>query len=65
MSFSSRWARAWDDHEVVNLAVARPALSDAEENPDEVVVLDDQTEAVIRKLEAQHGHLRHAYYAAT
>ena len=60
MNFSSRWARAWDDHEVVNLAVGRLALSDAEENPDEVVVLDHKTEAVIRELKAQHGYLRHA-----
>src|SRR3977135_892754 len=36
-SFSSRWARAWDGHEVGDLAVGRLALHYAEENPDEVV----------------------------
>ncbi|WP_352529872.1 MULTISPECIES: hypothetical protein [unclassified Mesorhizobium] len=36
-SFSSRWARAWGGHEVVDLAVGRLALHYAEENPDEVV----------------------------
>ena len=47
-------ARAWDGHEVVDLAVGRLALHYAEENPDEVVAaLDDKTEAVIRGLEAQ------------
>src|SRR5260221_10663337 len=49
-SFSSPWARAWDGHEVVDLAVGRLALHYAEENPDEVVAaLDDKTEAVIRE----------------
>jgi len=53
-SFSSPWARAWDGHEVVDLAVGRLALHYAEENPDEVVAaLDNKTEAVIRELEAQ------------
>jgi hypothetical protein len=53
--------RAWEGHEVVDLAVGRLALYYTEENPDEVVVvLDDMTEAVIRELETQHGHLRHA-----
>jgi hypothetical protein len=33
---SSRWARARDGHEVVDLAVGRLALHYAEENPDEV-----------------------------
>ena len=48
-SFSSPLARAWDGHEVVDLAVGRLALHDAEENPDEVVAaLDDKTEAVIQ-----------------
>jgi hypothetical protein len=48
-SFSSPWARAWDGHEVVDLAVGRLALHYAEENPDEVLAaLDDKTEAVIR-----------------
>jgi hypothetical protein len=37
-SFSSRWARAWDDHEVVDLAVGCMALHYAEENPDAVAV---------------------------
>jgi hypothetical protein len=47
-SFSAPWARAWDGHEVVDLAVGRLALHYAEENPDEVVAaLDDKTEAVI------------------
>src|SRR5258705_9273800 len=36
-SFSSPWARAWDGHEVVDLAAGRLALHYAEENPDEVV----------------------------
>jgi len=54
-SFSSPWARAWDAHEVVDLAVGRLALHYAEENPDDVIAaLDDKTEAVIRELEAQH-----------
>jgi hypothetical protein len=54
-SFSPPWARAWDGHEVVDLAVGRLALHCAEENPDEVLAaLDDKTEAVIRELEAQH-----------
>jgi hypothetical protein len=58
-SFSSPWARAWDGHEVVDLAVGRLALHYAEENPDEVVAaLDDKTEAVIRELEAQHREAR-------
>ena len=58
-SFSSPWARAWDGHEVVDLAVGRLALHYAEENPDEVVAaLDDKTEAVIRELEAQHKEAR-------
>jgi hypothetical protein len=53
-SFSSPWARAWDGHEVVDLAVGRLALHYAEENPDEVLAaLDDKTEAVIRELEAR------------
>ena len=48
-------ARAWDGHEVVDLAVGRLALHYAEENPDEVVAaLDDKTEAVIRDFEARH-----------
>src|SRR5260370_825818 len=52
-SFSSPWARVWDGHEVVDLAVGRLALHYAEENPDEVLAaLDDKTEAVIRELEA-------------
>jgi dihydrofolate reductase len=47
------WARAWDGHEVVDLAVGRLALHYQEENPDEVVAaLDDKTKAVIRELEA-------------
>ena len=46
-SFSSPWARAWDGHEVVDLAVGRLALHYAEENRDEVVAaLDDKAEAV-------------------
>ena len=58
-SFSSPWARAWDGHEVGDLAVGRLALHYAEENPDEVVAaLDDKTEAVIRELEAQHKEVR-------
>jgi len=36
-SFSSPWARAWDGHEVVDLAVGRLALHHADENPDEVL----------------------------
>jgi hypothetical protein len=56
---SSPWARAWDGHEVVDLAVGRLALHDAEEDPDEVgAALDDKTEAVIRELEAQHKEAR-------
>ena len=40
-----------DGHEVVDLAVGRLALHDAE-NPDEVIAaLDDKTEAVIREPE--------------
>jgi hypothetical protein len=35
-SFSSPWARAWDGHEVVDLAAGRLALHHAEENTDEV-----------------------------
>jgi hypothetical protein len=35
-SSSSPWARAWDAHEVVDLAVGRLALHYAEENPDKV-----------------------------
>jgi hypothetical protein len=47
MSFSSRWARAWEGDEVVDLAVGRLVLHYAEENRDEVVTaLDDKTEAV-------------------
>ena len=43
-SFSSPWARAWDGHEVVDLAADRLALHYAEENPDEVgAALDDKT----------------------
>jgi hypothetical protein len=58
-SFSTPWARAWDGHEVVDLAVGRLALHYAEENPDEVLAaLDDKTEAVIRELEAQHKETR-------
>ena len=54
-SLSSPWVRAWDGHEVVDLAVGRLALHYVEENPDEVLAaLDDKTEAVIRELEAQH-----------
>jgi predicted RNA methylase len=46
-SFSSPWARAWDGHEVIDLAVGRLALHYAQENPNEVVAaLDDKTEAV-------------------
>jgi hypothetical protein len=53
-SFSPPWARAWDGHEVVDLAVGRLALRYAEENPDEVLAaLDDKTEAVIRELSIQ------------
>jgi hypothetical protein len=45
-SFSSPWARAWDGHEVVDLAVGGLALHNAEENPDEVLAaLDDKTAA--------------------
>jgi len=45
-NFSSPRARAWDGHEVVDLAVGRLAPHYAEENPDEVVAgLDDETEA--------------------
>jgi hypothetical protein len=52
---SSPWARAWDGHEVVDLAVGRLAPHYAEENPDEVLAaLDDKTEAVTRELEALH-----------
>ena len=55
----SPWARAWDGHEVVDLAVGRLAFHYAEENPDEVVAaLDDKTEAVIRELDAQHKKAR-------
>ena len=36
-SFSSHWARAWDGHEVVDLAVGRLALHYVQENPDDVV----------------------------
>ena len=44
-SYSSPWVRAWDGHEVVDLAVGRVALHYAEENPDEVLAaLDDKTE---------------------
>ena len=58
-SFSSPWARAWDGHEVVDLAVGRLALHYAEEKPDEVVAaLDDKTEALLRELEAQHKEAR-------
>src|SRR4029434_9621704 len=58
-SFSSPWARAWDGHEVVDLAVGRLALHYAEENPDEVLAaLDDKTEAVCRELEARHKEAR-------
>src|SRR5260221_6542632 len=58
-SFSSPWARAWDGHEVVDLAVGRLVLHYAEENSDEVVAaLDDETEAVIRELEAHHKEAR-------
>ena len=39
--------RAWDGHEVADLAVGSLALHYAEENPDEVVAApDDKTEAV-------------------
>jgi hypothetical protein len=41
-SLSSPWARAWDGHEVVDLAVGRLALHYAEENPDEVVAALDE-----------------------
>jgi hypothetical protein len=59
MSFSSLWARARDGHEVVDRAVGRLALHDAEENPVEVVAaLDEKTEAVIRELEAQYKEER-------
>ena len=52
----SPWARAWDGHEVIDLAVGRLVLHYAVENPNEVVAaLDDKTEAVIRELEAQHN----------
>src|SRR4029434_10418519 len=45
-SFSSPWARAWDGHEVVDLAVGRLALPYAEENPDEVLTaLAEQLES--------------------
>jgi hypothetical protein len=58
-SCSSPWARAWDGHEVVDLAVGRLALHYAEESPVEVVAaLDDKTEAVIRELEAQYKEAR-------
>ena len=58
-SYSTHWARAWDGHEVVDLAVGRLALHYAEENPEEVLAaLDDKTEAVIRELEAQHKEAR-------
>jgi hypothetical protein len=51
--------RAWDGHEVVDLAVGHVALHYAEENPVEVVpALDDETEPVIRELEAQHKEAR-------
>jgi hypothetical protein len=54
MSFSSPWARAWDGHDVIDLALGRVALHHAEETPVEVVAaLDDKTEAVIRDLEVQ------------
>jgi hypothetical protein len=57
--FSAPWARARAGHEVVDLAVGRLALHDAEENPNEVAAaLDDKTEAVIRELEAQHKEAR-------
>src|SRR3977135_3125739 len=47
-SFSAPWARAWDGHEVIDLAVARSALHCAEEYPDGVLAaLDDKTEVVI------------------
>jgi hypothetical protein len=50
-SFSPAWARAWDGHEVVDLAVGRLALHCSEENLDEVLAaLDDKSEAVIREL---------------
>jgi hypothetical protein len=32
MSFSSPWSRAWDGHEMLDLAVGRVALYFAEEN---------------------------------
>ena len=48
-AFSSPWARAWDGHELVDLAVGRLAFHYAEENHKEV--LDDKTEAVICELE--------------
>src|SRR5882672_3426471 len=37
-SFSSPWARAWDGHEVVDLAVGRLALHYGEENPFDVAM---------------------------
>jgi hypothetical protein len=47
-NFSSPPARAWDGHEVVDLAVGRLALHYAEKNPVEVVAaLDDKTEAPV------------------
>jgi hypothetical protein len=50
MSFSSPWARAWDGHEVVALAVGRLALHHAEENPGDVVAaLDDRSRPLLRQ----------------
>jgi hypothetical protein len=37
MSFSSPWARAWDGHEVVDLAVGRLIPRFADEHFDEVL----------------------------
>jgi hypothetical protein len=50
MNFSSPWARACDNYELVDLTIGRPVLDHAEENPDALVAaLDNKTEAVIRE----------------
>jgi hypothetical protein len=63
MSFSSPWARACDNHEVVDLTVGRPVLDHAEENPDELVAaLDNKTEAVTREIDTlRYPNLSYAF----
>src|SRR5512145_2669998 len=53
MSFSSPWARVWDGHEVVDLAVGRLALHYAEENPDDPNVPIEDVAGAVKELIAQ------------